>query len=623
MDDEGNFYSKRPLTKTMARQQQKALYASEARKDMLIGRGYSSYVDDEGNHHLVLSGEGFFSDLWTKAKVVGNKIASVFTPVATTALQKASDVVATGVRKGNYPPKARETLAKYGAGEVYDLLVIREPIQSFINKALDAITFGRWNQAKKELNYDNMFHLSMIASVAMPNGDKARIKIEKNEVINITDDFALKNGVSAGVSQHGSGQRTEAINVPVPCCITLQEMMDKAQKATGDKFFLYDAFNNNCQSFLLYILSANDLLTQEVKTFIQQDALSLLQKLPTYTKPFSTLLTNIAGLANRVMYGEGEDELDWAMEAKGMRGSGFNQKMYDELQASIPSKEKWEASYKRRGIQPTQTYEQYKKQVEEINKKRAYVDEEAQARTERMIEEARINNEMYAQRVAENPDLEDVMCNYDQQGNRRKTRMTKGECREANAKGFAEWERVNRPENYYFFRPAVDAIAKTTSFLADVVPGIPAPIRKIGKFVADAGLEANSYTPRERGQGKPFYISETFRKQLKKEGMTPEEYLKVVREIADSEGYDGRAVEFADDDDSKLMIYDDEGKKHYFGKVGYNDYILWSKQEALGKVRQGYAEMKRRVFNKSHSAIKGDWKKDKYSPNNLAIKILW
>jgi hypothetical protein len=125
------------------------------------------------------------------------------------------------------------------------------------------------------------------------------------------------------------------------------------------------------------------------------------------------------------------------------------------------------------------------------------------------------------------------------------------------------------------------------------------------------------------GDGKPFYISTPFRKQLKKEGIQPERYLQIVRDIATEQGYDGRALEFSDNDEHKLMIYDDNGTPRRFGRVGYGDFIIWSIKESRGDVPKGFAEQKRRVFNKSHSKIKGDWKSDKFSPNNLALKILW
>jgi hypothetical protein len=71
------------------------------------------------------------------------------------------------------------------------------------------------------------------------------------------------------------------------------------------------------------------------------------------------------------------------------------------------------------------------------------------------------------------------------------------------------------------------------------------------------------------------------------------------------------------------MIYDDQGRISRFGRVGYNDFILWKHEERQGRVRDGYAEQKRRTFRKSHSAIKGNWKSNRFSPNALAINVLW
>jgi hypothetical protein len=127
----------------------------------------------------------------------------------------------------------------------------------------------------------------------------------------------------------------------------------------------------------------------------------------------------------------------------------------------------------------------------------------------------------------------------------------------------------------------------------------------------------------EGGSKKKTLISPLFKKQLRENKMTPEEYLKIAREFAKENGYDERALEFSDEGNHKLMIYDDEGRKRHFGAVLYNDYILWSKQEALGKVKKGYADEKRNAYIARARKIKGDWKKDKFSPNSLSLGITW
>jgi hypothetical protein len=51
--------------------------------------------------------------------------------------------------------------------------------------------------------------------------------------------------------------------------------------------------------------------------------------------------------------------------------------------------------------------------------------------------------------------------------------------------------------------------------------------------------------------------------------------------------------------------------------------LIWTYLEATKKAPAGEAASRRDRFHKSHSKIKGDWKKDPYSPNNLALSVIW
>ena len=105
--------------------------------------------------------------------------------------------------------------------------------------------------------------------------------------------------------------------------------------------------------------------------------------------------------------------------------------------------------------------------------------------------------------------------------------------------------------------------------------------------------------------------------------LSREEYLSRVRDKAKSEGYPYKLLGYADDDKHKFQIPNAEGKIIRFGRKGYGDFHIWSALEASGKVEKGYAENKRKVFQNSHNKIKGRWRSDLFSPNNLALKILW
>ena len=97
----------------------------------------------------------------------------------------------------------------------------------------------------------------------------------------------------------------------------------------------------------------------------------------------------------------------------------------------------------------------------------------------------------------------------------------------------------------------------------------------------------------------------------------PDDYLSKIKRNAKQNGYDPEAITLADDGIHKLVYQTPDGRQVRFGAVGYGDFILWSsKDKALG-------ERKRKAYRARATKIKGDWKKDKYSPNNLAINILW
>ena len=77
--------------------------------------------------------------------------------------------------------------------------------------------------------------------------------------------------------------------------------------------------------------------------------------------------------------------------------------------------------------------------------------------------------------------------------------------------------------------------------------------------------------------------------------------------------YDPKLDLFLSDKKNKkyFIINPNNGKKVYFGSMGYEDHT-----KHLDPIRR--ANYLRRSAN-----IKGNWKEDKYSPNNLARNVLW
>lgn len=109
-----------------------------------------------------------------------------------------------------------------------------------------------------------------------------------------------------------------------------------------------------------------------------------------------------------------------------------------------------------------------------------------------------------------------------------------------------------------------------------------------------------------------------FDKQLRSIGMNPSLYLKEAQRRAKAAGLHYKLLGFADDGDHKLAIPNPSGKIVRFGKVGYNDFLIWKHLKG-----EADAEKHRSRFQKSHRALKGEWKADPYSPNSLALSVLW
>jgi DNA adenine methylase len=114
-----------------------------------------------------------------------------------------------------------------------------------------------------------------------------------------------------------------------------------------------------------------------------------------------------------------------------------------------------------------------------------------------------------------------------------------------------------------------------------------------------------------------------FQEKLSKIGLAPKQYLKQAKIMAEKTGYDSDKVVFCNTGKNKLMYESPDKSLVHFGNPDYPDYIIYSWLEHKGEVEKGTADKRRELYRARATKIKGDWKKNKYSANNLAINILW
>lgn len=178
----------------------------------------------------------------------------------------------------NFNIKVKGVLSKYGNKEIISGIIHRHEVPKYINTILNFASFGEF---EKKNPYDKLFHLSVVFTLQ----DGSKILIEKNEVINIVINPKLNNPNDEFLVINKSFNN-----------LTLNKALENTQQLMGNKFFSYQASNNNCQNFILSILASNNLLDDENKVFIKQNTEEIFNNLPHLKK----LADTITGIASKV-----------------------------------------------------------------------------------------------------------------------------------------------------------------------------------------------------------------------------------------------------------------------------------------------------------------------------------
>lgn len=226
-----------------------------------------------------LRGEGlmdFFSSVKKKAGEFITKTKDFFSPTL-----------------DDYNNTSKETLKQFGNIPIQSLTIYRTPIKGIFNRIINFISLGKWDELKRKYGFDRLFHLALVANVGTKN-----IIIEKNEVVNVSTSYK-------------TDQNTEVYNIPLSGKIfSVKEMLETARRQVGDhKFFDYDAFNNNCQYFIKYLLTGMGLYTKEAENFLFQDLSKIYEDLPGYVPSIIKGVTKTGAVVSKLT-GQGEDNYD-------------------------------------------------------------------------------------------------------------------------------------------------------------------------------------------------------------------------------------------------------------------------------------------------------------------------
>ena len=172
---------------------------------------------------------------------------------------------------------------RYANNKIKSVTIVRTPISKKILSLLKTLGGQKFKDRLNEMPYDTLFHLRMIAE--LDNGKK--ISIEKLDTIEISTNAKIE-------------MNSDTLDINVPSRdLTLQTLMENTKSKMGNKFYPYSGYNNNCQDFLINILSANDLNSPASTDFIKQDTKTLFRNNAFLRKTVNTI-TDISSVATRI-----------------------------------------------------------------------------------------------------------------------------------------------------------------------------------------------------------------------------------------------------------------------------------------------------------------------------------
>lgn len=159
----------------------------------------------------------------------------------------------------------------YGPREVTHIRVRRAPLPRAMEETLASVaSFSAslpWEQLKTEEGIDALMHLALLVTTS----DGRVSQLEKNAGQGLT--FSLNIDVPDGA------EYMDVPNVVASDLDTVNLMLARTRRAQGrDRYYLYDAFDANCQDFVWSFLASNHLATPALRRFILQPTKNLVAR---------------------------------------------------------------------------------------------------------------------------------------------------------------------------------------------------------------------------------------------------------------------------------------------------------------------------------------------------------
>lgn len=192
--------------------------------------------------------------------------------------------------RARYPPYARAIYNKYKGWKVRQVVVGRQPVGGIVTKVINFFSAGYWQEIRDSIYKSGLNHALLLLVIESTAGEYKIIRIEKNNVVGISENFKIDGGMTIK-NVHGVSKLN----------LTLEQFLLPVHENIH-MLKNYKVIDNNCQGFIDYILDKHGLSNPDIKEFVIQDLTYLNKSLPSFVIPVSDIGMFIMRFLTYIVY---------------------------------------------------------------------------------------------------------------------------------------------------------------------------------------------------------------------------------------------------------------------------------------------------------------------------------
>lgn len=159
-----------------------------------------------------------------------------------------------------YNKKSKKLLDLYGEHKLTKIYLVRQPFSKTITFLLNIATLYNYEKLINESRDNFPYHTLLVFEIELENGIKKLLLLEKNNCINISENFLINKT-----------QEIKELNIKHKN-YTINHILNTTQERLGNnKFFNWHFYKNNCQEFIKEILKTLGKYNRRNKKFIFHD----------------------------------------------------------------------------------------------------------------------------------------------------------------------------------------------------------------------------------------------------------------------------------------------------------------------------------------------------------------